>query len=129
VQQALTSQVLGASGNQQVPTASGTSVPRGAINSLLTQLLANATEGLVESELISEQSYLQGESGEYLVDPASPEQHAALVLSHLRSGAAEFQSDSGDFMETVEWMREELVDSEAEEWLEAEESTEMVWFY
>ena len=129
VQQALTSQVLGASGSQQVPTASGTSLPRGAINSLLTQLLANATEGLAESELISEQSYLQGESGEYLIDPASPEQQAALVLSHLQSGAAKFQSDSGEFMETVEWMGEESADSESEEWLESEESIEMVWFY
>jgi len=129
VQQALMSQVLGASGSQQVPTASGTSLPRGAINSLLTQLLANATEGLVESEAISEQSYLQGESGEYLIDPASPEQQAALVLSHLQSGAARFQSDSGEFIETVGWMREESADSESEEWLESEESTEMVRFY
>jgi hypothetical protein len=129
VRQALMSQVLGASGSQQVPTASGTSLPRGAINSLLTQLLANATEGLVESELISEQSYLQGENDEYLIDPASPEQQAALVLSHLQSGAARFQSGSGEFMETVEWMLEDLADSESAEWLESVESIEMVRFY
>jgi hypothetical protein len=130
VQQALMSQVLGALGRQQVPTASGTSLPRGAINSLLAHLLANASEALPESESISEQTYLQGESGEYLIDPASPEQQAALVLSHLQSaGAARLQSDAGEFLETAEWMLEELGDSEAEEWLESEESTEMARFY
>jgi hypothetical protein len=129
VQQALMSQTLGANGRQQVPAASGTSLPRGAINSLLTQLLANATEGLDESELISEQSYLQGESGEYLIDPASPEQQAALVLSHLQSGAPRSQTDAGEVIEAVEWMSEDLTDSESDEWLESEDITEMVRFY
>ena len=129
VQQALVSQVLGAAGRQQVPLASGASLPRGAINGLLAQLLANATEGLDESESISEQSYLQGESGEYLIDPASPEQQAAVVLSHLQSGAAEFQPDSGEFVEAVGWMPEDLDSSESEEWLESEDSTEMVEFF
>jgi hypothetical protein len=125
----LASQVLGADGSQQVPSASGTNLPRLAINSLLMQLLANASQGLPESESISEQNYLQGESGEYLIDPASPEQQAALVLSHLQSaGAARLQSDAGEFMETAEWTLEELDDSEAE-WLESEESTEWVRFY
>lgn len=127
VQQALMSQVLGASGSQQIPTASGTSVPRGEINSLLMQLLANASEGLAESESISEQSYLQGESGEYLIDPASPEQQAALVLESVRP--ARFSSDSDEFAEVAEWMIEGLADSESEEWLEFEESTETVRFY
>lgn len=129
VKGALASQLLGADGKQQVPTASGANLPRGAINSLLAQLLANATEGLVESESISEQSYLQGESGEYLIDPASPEQQAAVVLSHLQSGAAGYPSDSGEFVETVGWMREESADTESGEWQEFEESGEMVWFY
>jgi hypothetical protein len=84
IQQALLSQVLGSSGAQQVATPSGTSVPRAAINNLLAQLLANATENLPESEEIAEQSYLQGADGEFLIDPASLEQQAALVLSHLR---------------------------------------------
>ena len=83
VQQALLSQVLGTSGAQQVATPSGTSVPRAAINSLLAQLLANATESLPEAESIAEQSYLQGVDGEYLIDPASLEQQAALVLSQI----------------------------------------------
>ncbi|HEY7617320.1 MAG TPA: hypothetical protein VH744_10990 [Terriglobales bacterium] len=121
------SQVLGASARQQVPTASGTNLPRGAINNVLMQLLANASEGLPESESISEQAYLKGEGGEYLIDPASPEQQAALVLSHLQSArAARFQPDAGEFLEAAEWM---LADSEAEEWLESEEITEMARFY
>ena len=127
VQHALMSQVLGAAGTQQVPAASGASLPRAAINSLLTQLLANATEGLDESESISEQSYLQGESGEYLIDPASPEQQAAVVLSHLQPVAGEFQeSDVDDFGETVEWITEGFDDSESAEWPEYDEDVESV---
>jgi hypothetical protein len=108
IQQALMSQVLGASGTQQVATPSGTSVPRAAINSLLTQLLANATEGLPESEGIAEQSYLQGADGEYLVDPASVEQQAALVLSHFTQPSGdslsfESWSDAGSHDEAVEF--------------------------
>ena len=130
VKEALLSQVLGAAGKQQVPAASGASLPRGEINSLLMQLLANATEGLVESESISEQSYLQDESGEYLIDPASPEQQAAVVLSHLQSGAPQFQeSNLGEFVETVDWIMEGLDGSESQEWLESDESAEMVRFY
>jgi hypothetical protein len=129
VQQALVSQVLGASGKQQVSTPSGGSLPRGAINSLLMQLLANATEGLVESESISEQEYLHDASGEYMIDPASPEQQAALVLSHLQSGTTQFpESNTSEFAETVEWIAE-FDGSESEDWLESDESSEMVRFY
>lgn len=131
VQQALRSQVLGAAGSQQVAAPSGTELPRAAINGLLAQLLANASEGLPESESISEQSYLLGESGEYLVDPASPEQQAALVLSRLQSPRRPwFRSDSGETAdETVEWIGEELTDSESDEWIESVESGETVQFY
>jgi hypothetical protein len=129
VQQALMSQVLGADGRQEVPTASGTNLRRGAVNNVLTQLLANASEALPESESISEEAHLQGEDGEYLIDPASPEQQAALALSRLQSARiGRFQPAGGEFLEPVEWMREELSDSEAEEWLESEESTEMARF-
>jgi len=129
VQQALLSQVLGSAGGEQVQIGSGASVPRGAINSLLAQLLSNASEGLPESESISEQSYLLGESGEYLVDPASPEQQAALVLSRLRSVRPQrLPYESGDFFEVVEWMSESA-DSESAEWLEADDSAEIVEFY
>jgi hypothetical protein len=122
VQQSLLSQVLGSAGGQEVRTPAGASIPRGAINNLLSQLLANATEGLEESESISEQSYLQGESGEYLVDPASPEQQAALVLSHLRSAGRATSSESDEYAETVEWM-------ESDEWVESDEGSETVEFY
>src|ERR1700722_8706622 len=62
----------------------GLSVPRGAINTLLTQLLSNASDGLPEADSISEQRYLRDESGEYLVDPASLDQLGALVLAHIQ---------------------------------------------
>jgi hypothetical protein len=130
VQQALMSQVLGASGTPQVATATGTTLPRGAINGLLMQLLANASEGLAESESLSEQSYLQNDFGEYLIDPAASEQQAALVLSHLQSeSAVGFTPDLGEFLYTVEWMQDESDDSEAEPWPESDESVETVRFY
>ena len=128
VQRALMSQVLGVSGSQEVPTVSGTSVPRGAINSLLAQLLANASEELPESESISEQSYLQGENGEYLIDPASPEQQAAFVLSHLARPPS-FQAGPGEFVESAEWMIEQLTDVDSAGLLEYEEGGEAVQFY
>ena len=46
------SQALGAYGRQQIPTASGTSVPRADINSSYPHLLANTSEALPESESI-----------------------------------------------------------------------------
>jgi hypothetical protein len=137
VKEVFLSQALGPTGGEQVRTPSGTNLPRGAINSLLSQLLANATEELPESESISEQSYLIGESGEFLVDPASPEQQAALVLSHLQSSRARafraptFESDEnfGDVVEISEWMSEGFSDTESVEWMESDESTETVGFY
>jgi len=120
VRQSLLSQVLGSAGGDQVPTASGASLPRGAINNLLTMLLANATEDLPESESISEQRYLMDESGEYLVDPASPEQQAALVLSHLQTGGSEAAEWAGD---SLEWAGDSVDD------FESDESSETVEFY
>src|ERR1700674_585851 len=81
---ALLSQALGAQGSPDIATPSGASVPRGAINPLLTQLLSNASDGLPEADSISEQRYLRDESGEYLVDPASLDQLGALVLAHIQ---------------------------------------------
>jgi hypothetical protein len=132
VQQSLLSQVLGSHGREQVRTPSGVNLPRAAINSLLTQLLANATEALPESESISEQSYLIGESGEYLVDPASPDQHAALVLSYLQPAALDFTEMMGgpkESMGAMEWVSEESENSESADWCEFEESGETVEFY
>lgn len=130
VQDAFLSQALGSLGSQQVSTASGTSLPRGAINSLLTQLLANASDALPEFESISEQSYLQDASGEYLVDPASHEQQAALVLSHIRRTRSEkLRSDVDDFMEGVEWETEAAPETESEGWHDVDVSSEAVTFY
>jgi hypothetical protein len=88
VQQAILSQVMGPAGTQQIATPTGTQVPRGAINNLLMQLLANASEALDESESVDDESYLRNEAGEYVADPASPEQQAAVVLAHLGQAAS-----------------------------------------
>jgi hypothetical protein len=116
IQQALLSQVLGSSGSRQVQTASGTNVPTGAINALLTQLLANASEALPESEPVSE-SYLQDAAGQYLIDPASFDQHAALVLSYLQRKPSLEESP-----EAVEWEVEAVPAEFSEEWPEVDES-------
>ena len=114
VQQALASQVFGGSGTPQVTTAAGTTVPRGAINNLLMQLLANASEGLPEQEQAMDESYLQDASGEYLADPASFDQQAAVVLSRLQSErAVPFVVDPGEFFTPVGWMPDE---AETEGW-------------
>ncbi len=128
VQQAVLSQVLGSSGAQEVPTPAGKSVPRGAINALLTQLLNKASDGLPEAESISEQAYLQDSSGEYLVDPASFDQQAALVLSYLqRRPPAEAEESKAE--ESIEWMSEGFSDVDSEQWPEVEEICETVAFY
>jgi hypothetical protein len=129
VLRALMSPVFGSSGSPQVTTAAGTTLPRGAINGLLMQLLANASEGLSESESLADQSYLQDASGEYLIDPASFDQQAALVLSQLQSEGAPFRPDLGEFFNTVEWMPDASEDSDAELWLELDESSKTVRFY
>ena len=117
VQQALVSQVFGGSGTPQVTTAAGTSVPRGAVNNLLMQLLANASEGLPEQESAMDESYLQDSSGEYLADPASVDQQAAVVLSQLQSErAVPFVVDPGEFFTRVGWMPDEAEASQGEGW-------------
>ena len=123
MQQAVLSQVLGSSGSQEVPTAAGKSVPRGAINALLSQLLNKASDGLPEADSISEQSYLQDSSGEFLVDPASFDQQAALVLSYLRHKNPE------EAQEPMEWISESFSDIDSEEWPEMDEVSEAVAFY
>jgi hypothetical protein len=114
IQQALLSQVLGSSGRTTVQAPSGAELPRASINQLLSQLLANSVEGLAESESISEQSYLMDDTGEYLVDPASPEQQAAMVLAHLQAGRSSGESDGDDpeaqagLWDELEWISDDL---------------------
>jgi hypothetical protein len=134
VQKALMSQVFGTSGTPQVTTATGTALPRGAINGLLMQLLANASEGLGESEELSEQSYLQGDSGEYLIDPASSEQQAALVLSHLQAESVPgLLPQPVELHDAIEWMADTADDWETEQFSDSDdsvgESIETVRFY
>jgi hypothetical protein len=114
VQQSLLSQILGPSGNQQVVAPSGATLPRAAINGLLTQLLSNASDSLPEYESITEQSWLRDATGEYLVDPASPDQVGALVLSHLQ-----YRSPA----------RPGRATGNAYQWLDVEGSDEAVEFY
>ena len=115
VKQALVSQVFGGSGTPQVTTAAGTTVPRGAVNNVLMQLLAKASEGLPEHESAMDESYLQGASGEYLADPASIDQQAAVVLARLQSErAAPFVADADEFFTPVEWMPDEAEEDQTE---------------
>jgi hypothetical protein len=123
VQQALISQVLGASGKEQVQTASGTSVPRGAINALLTQLLSLASEALPEWESVSE-GYLKDSAGGYLIDPASHDQHAALVLSYLQPHSSSRDSPDNEAMRNPEAFQTEF----SEDWPEVDESIEATFY-
>jgi hypothetical protein len=131
IQQALASQVFGGSGTPQVTTAAGTTVPRGAVNNLLMQLLANASEGLPEQESAMDESYLQDASGEYLADPASVDQQAAVVLSQLQSErAVPFVVDTGEFFTRVGWLPDESEASQTEGWPPGiDEASETVRFY
>ncbi|SEP50894.1 hypothetical protein SAMN02990966_07797 [Rhodospirillales bacterium URHD0017] len=131
VQQALVSQVFGGSGTPQVTTAAGTTVPRGAVNNLLMQLLANASEGLPEQESAVDESYLQDASGEYLTDPASFDQQAAVVLSRLQSErAVPFVVDPGEFFTPMGWTPDEAEASQMEGWPPGiDEASETVRFY
>jgi hypothetical protein len=131
IQQALVSQVFGGSGTPQVTTAAGTTVPRGAVNNLLMQLLANASEGLPEQESAMDESYLQDASGEYLADPASVDQQAAVVLSQLQSErAVPFVVDTGEFFTRVGWLPDESEASQTEGWPPGiDEASETVRFY
>jgi hypothetical protein len=131
VQQALMSQVLGQSGTPQVTTATGTALPRGAVNDLLMRLLANASESLPEQEAVTDESYLQDASGGYLVDPASFDQRAAVVLSRLQlESVVPLHVDPGESFTPVEWMPEEFEPRQAEGWPPGiDESGETVRFY
>ena len=129
VKQALASQVFGSSGTPQVTTAAGTTVPRGAVNNLLMQLLAKASEGLPEQESAMDESYLQDASGAYLADPASFDHQAVVVLARLQSErAVPIVVETAESFTPVEWMDE----SEASEGASDEASegiSETVRFY
>src|SRR5262249_18301613 len=130
VQRLLMSQILGDSGAPQATTTAGTTVPRAAVNNLLMQLLANATESLPEQESATDESYLQDATGEYLVDPASFDQRAAVVLSRLQSeSVVPVHVDEGELFTPVEWMPDESEEDGGEVWPGINESSEAVHFY
>jgi hypothetical protein len=95
------------------------------------QLLANASEGLPEQESAMDESYLQDASGEYLADPASVDQQAAVVLSQLQSErAVPFVVDTGEFFTRVGWLPDESEASQTEGWPPGiDEASETVRFY
>jgi hypothetical protein len=104
VRNAIASQIFGSTGDQGVVAPSGARIPRGAVNNLLMQLLAGASEALDESESVDEQAYLRGEDGEYIADPASPEQQAAAVLAHLTQPSAGAPAAESD-----EWIGDDVL--------------------
>ena len=134
VQKALMSQVFGASGH-----AASHDGNRRHLAARRDQRIAHAAArqrlrrpGRIEE--LSEQSYLQDDSGEYLIDPASSEQQAALVLSHLQGDSVPgFAAQPGELSDTVEWMADAADDWEAEQFSDADdgvgESIETVRFY
>jgi len=117
VLQALMSMLLGPSGRRHVPVA-GTPVPVGAFTNLLGVL---ANRAAAEYNVLAAPSgediprYLLDVNGEFLVDPAVPEERAAVLLGLLEIAeqeeaayelyeaelAEEFEDDLGSFAEDV----------------------------
>jgi len=108
VSQALMSMVLGQAGHRAIPVGDQR-VPPAAFANLLSQLAAQAA---VEYAFVTPQDktfpgYLQNAEGEFVVDPAVPEQRAARLLELLNEAAlAEAEFDLAD---------ESFDDSEPEE--------------
>jgi hypothetical protein len=125
IKAAMLSQLAPDAGRPDVTAPSGANLPRGAINNLLMQLLANATEALPEAESITEQEYLRGETGEFLIDPASPEQQAALVLAHLQQPRQESVEAAYD----GEAIFGEFAEVDVTEWIDADDLGDAVRFY
>jgi hypothetical protein len=123
---AMKSQVASGAGRPDVAAPSGTNLPRASINHLLTELLGNATAALpeAEAESITEQAYLRGQTGEFLVDPASPEQQAAVVLAHLQRPG----SPSIEAAPEAEWF-EAFAEADRVEWIESDDLSHAVRFY
>ena len=107
--QALMAMALGPAGRTHIPVGGGepsapgepaeppVQVPVGAITNVLGTLANQAGSDLNAAEPQqgeSVPSYLLGESGEFLVDPAVPEERAQLVLELLNSSLPE--SDESD---------------------------------
>jgi hypothetical protein len=91
VQQALMSMLMGQAGRQQIPVGR-TNVPVGAFPNMLGVLLNRAAaeyNALVTPSGEAIPSYLLDATGEFIVDPAVPEERAAALLGLLEQAAWE----------------------------------------
>jgi hypothetical protein len=100
--QSLMAMIMGPVGRPNVPVG-GNPVPLGAFANLIGSLANQAAaeyNAIAAHEGESIPTYLLNESGDFLVDPAVPEERAGLLLSMLNQAAVETdESDESD----VEW--------------------------
>lgn len=113
VQQAVMQMMMGQAGNSTVP-AGGTRLPVTAVTNLLGMLAnqASAEYNAVARPDMGESIpyYLMGADGEFLVDPASPEQRATLVMELLVEDMAnEGSGDIGRDLDEAVWELHELI--------------------
>lgn len=90
----LLGQVLGSAGRQSVPVGpQGATAPFGAFMNALGSLASMAaSEAQVDDESVEAFAYLQDEEGNFLVDPANPDERAQRLLEIL----SEAQQDEAD---------------------------------
>ncbi len=125
LQQALrASPVLGRAGSRSVrlavPSGQGqqqVSIPLGAVMNLVASLAGRSMAELNQTTREDDPevpAYLVGDRGEWLVDPAEPDDRAALVLQYFRAaGEAERFGESTGFGEDDEGIYESAYEGEA----------------
>lgn len=100
--QSLMAMIMGPAGRPNIPVG-GNPVPVGAFANLIGALANTAAaeyNATAAQEGESIPTYLLNESGDFLVDPAVPEERAGLLLSMLNQSAVETdESDESD----IEW--------------------------
>jgi hypothetical protein len=115
--QSLMAMIMGPAGRPNVPVG-GNPVPVGAFANLIGNLANQAAAeynatAVHEGESIP--TYLLNESGDFLVDPAVPEERAAVLLSMLQQAAVETdESDESDESD-VEWDSDVYDESDGED--------------
>lgn len=95
------------------------SIPLGAVMNTIASL---ATQSMVELNANTHESdpeipeYLLGEDGQFIVDPANPDQRAALVLHYLRAARhAEYDGDTDDD-ESEDWGLFDSFEEDVDAW-------------
>lgn len=136
--QALMAMALGPAGRTHIPVGGGepadpgapaeppTPVPVGAIANVIGTLANQAGSDLNAAEPPqgeSVPSYLLGESGEFLVDPAVPEERARLVLE-LLNGALPESDESDDYRAAFEYYDEDEEDDAEDDYYDMLELSE-----